>query len=86
MGSTAYNEDKIEKQRHKFGSSTSGQESFRFCGMEIYLSQTAETIFRNKYWGRSLKIEQIEKAFALCFSDGRKIRQRQVQAYIDLLE
>lgn len=70
MGSLAYNPKKSQKQNLKIQNSTSGCFSFRISGMEVYKSIDKKIIFRNKYWGRSIKRENIHEALSLFFYNG----------------
>ena len=53
MGSKAYNPKKIERQTNKMAKSTSLIQGFRINGMQV------NDTFYNKYWGRSVKNEDI---------------------------
>ena len=59
MGSVAYNPLKSQKQMLKILNSTSGVNGFRISGMEVYRSIDKKILFRNKYWGRSIKSEDM---------------------------
>jgi inositol-hexakisphosphate kinase len=59
MGSVAYNPKKSQKQMLKILNSTSGSSGFRISGMEVYRSIDKKVLFRNKYWGRSIKSNEI---------------------------
>ena len=64
MGSKAYNPKKSLKQQLKINNSTSGKFGFRVSGMEVYDSLCQKIIFRNKYWGRSIKDVDLAESIA----------------------
>lgn len=51
--------------------STSGCFSFRISGMEVYKTIDKRIIFRNKYWGRSIKKEEILESLGIFFFNGK---------------
>lgn len=71
MGSVAYNPLKSKKQSLKILNSTSGVNGFRISGMEVYRSMERKILFRNKYWGRSIKSEEIVQSLGLFFFNGK---------------
>ena len=70
MGSVAYNPLKSQKQLLKILNSTSGVNGFRISGMEVYRSIDKKILFRNKYWGRSIKTEEMPQYLGLFFYNG----------------
>jgi len=70
MGSVAYNPLKSQKQLLKILNSTSGVNGFRISGMEVYRSIDKKILFRNKYWGRSIKTEEMPQYLGLFFFNG----------------
>ena len=71
MGSVAYNPKKSQKQQLKILNSTSGCFSFRISGMEVYKTIDKKIIFRNKYWGRSIKKDEIVDSLGMFFYNGK---------------
>jgi hypothetical protein len=53
--------------------------------MEVYQTLDKKIIFRNKYWGRSIKENEILNSLALFFYNGCCIRTLTVAAYITKL-
>jgi inositol-hexakisphosphate 5-kinase len=82
MGSLAYNPLKSSKQSLKIKNSTSGSVGFRISGMEVYQTLDKKIIFRNKYWGRSIKDTDILLSLALFFFNGCCLRLNAIQAYM----
>lgn len=72
MGSIVFNPAKKQKQEIKIKNTTSQKYAFRISGIQVYDSTSDETVFRNKYWGRKVLIEQIENALALYFHNGKE--------------
>jgi hypothetical protein len=70
----------------KIKNSTSGNFGFRISGMEVFNTLDKRIIFRNKYWGRSIKDEDIMQSLALFFFNGCCLRLAAIQAYIGKLE
>lgn len=86
MGSLAYNPLKSQKQQLKIKNSTSGAVGFRISGMEVYQTLDKKIIFRNKYWGRSIKEADILRSLALFFFNGCCLRMNAIEAYRQKLE
>jgi inositol-hexakisphosphate 5-kinase len=86
MGSLAYNPLKSSKQQLKIKNSTSGSVGFRISGMEVYQTLDKKIIFRNKYWGRSIKETEILRSLALFFFNGCCLRLNAISSYIKKVE
>lgn len=82
MGSIVYNPLKSHKQQLKIMNSTSGNIGFRISGLEVYQSLDRKVVFRNKYWGRSLRDHQIQESLALYFFNGCCLRENAIKSYI----
>jgi len=86
MGSVAYNPKKMEHQLSKFGNSTSSSLKYRVCGLQVKNQKTDTEYFRDKYWGRRLKAEEMPDAMALFFFDGSEVRRNLIKKFIKLLQ
>ncbi|CDW85914.1 inositol hexakisphosphate kinase 3 [Stylonychia lemnae] len=86
IGSVAYNPKKSQKQQLKILNSTSGCFSFRISGMEVYKTIDKRIIFRNKYWGRSIKRDEIHDSLGMFFYNGCCIRLNVVEEFIQRIK
>ena len=55
----------------KITNSTSSELGFRINGMEVFQTLNKRIIFRNKYWGRKLKSDEIVQSMGLFFFNGK---------------
>jgi hypothetical protein len=86
MGSVAYNAKKMEHQMSKLNNSTSSSLKYRICGLQVKNQKNDTEYFRDKYWGRRLKPDDICEAMALFFFDGQEIRRNLVKRFIQMLQ
>lgn len=86
LGSKAYNPSKSQKQHLKILNSTSGCFSFRISGIEVYKTIDKKIIFRNKYWGRSIKKENIVDSLAIFFYNGCCVRTNVVRNFMQKIQ
>eukprot|EP01017_Pseudomicrothorax_dubius_P051419 TRINITY_DN9897_c0_g1_i3.p1 TRINITY_DN9897_c0_g1~~TRINITY_DN9897_c0_g1_i3.p1 ORF type:complete len:354 (+),score=40.21 TRINITY_DN9897_c0_g1_i3:134-1195(+) len=82
MGGAPYNPLKMERQLHKFNSSTSSSLGFRLCGMHAFHSKTRQHHFRDKYCGRALTEDGVARELTTFFSDGQQLRSAVIQLFI----
>lgn len=55
---------------------TSGEKGFRICGFISYImneNNQLTKIFKDKYWGRKITIDNLTEAMALYFFNGKII-------------
>lgn len=43
---------------------------FRICGMSVHQIKIGAFLFRDKYWGRKLKVSELKSALILFFYNG----------------
>lgn len=58
------------KNSTKIRGGTTDLLKFRICGMIVYQGKTNEPLFKDKYWGRKIKPEEIKESLSLFFNNG----------------
>eukprot|EP00640_Fibrocapsa_japonica_P006573 CAMPEP_0113939372 /NCGR_PEP_ID=MMETSP1339-20121228/5703_1 /TAXON_ID=94617 /ORGANISM="Fibrocapsa japonica" /LENGTH=184 /DNA_ID=CAMNT_0000942863 /DNA_START=446 /DNA_END=1000 /DNA_ORIENTATION=+ /assembly_acc=CAM_ASM_000762 len=76
---------KARRQTEKCRKTTSSSLGFRLCGMQVWRTDQASYITRDKYWGRSLAAESIREGLSYFFNNGHGVRTRTISALVDRL-
>eukprot|EP00188_Purpureofilum_apyrenoidigerum_P006116 Plantae.Rhodophyta-Purpureofilum_apyrenoidigerum.ctg894.p1 GENE.Plantae.Rhodophyta-Purpureofilum_apyrenoidigerum.ctg894~~Plantae.Rhodophyta-Purpureofilum_apyrenoidigerum.ctg894.p1 ORF type:complete len:331 (+),score=45.91 Plantae.Rhodophyta-Purpureofilum_apyrenoidigerum.ctg894:372-1364(+) len=78
LGTRTYDDDaspaKAQRHMEKCRITTSGTLGIRFSGMQTYRKDTNEFLFRDKYYGRKLRAEDLLGSLVEFFNNGERIR------------
>jgi hypothetical protein len=66
LASKPYNSTKIARQQFKIDQSTCATHGFRMCGYSTY-DENLQRVFVDKYTGRLLKAENLQRMFSVFF-------------------
>ncbi len=78
--------EKVSSKTNKVNSTTSKTLGLRVCGMQVYNPDKQEFIFRDKYFGRSLDVENFEITLRSYFQNGSSLRKDCIEKSIERIQ